>query len=365
MKGSSAASASRGHRLNRVRSSAIAIGVLGLAAALATPVSSAGATSNSSKAKKGFTIAYISQGTSNSWAAQIDAVVNATAQKSGVVKKLVYFNGEGSATTQLPLISTAVAEHPDAIVLIPLGSSADVGPVERAMAEKIPVVLCASTIASNNYTSIVNVNYAKAALPLANWLMDEMHHKGNLLDIGGLAGNATTLDYDNALNTALKKNPNVHVVYKADASYSISTAKQLASTAIASGKQINGAWGDGGEAVTGIEQAYIDSKVRPIPPIAGGAATNGIIRLAVQNNIPSAMLQFPAAMGKLCLTDAINVLQGKKVPKVIDVSALPQYADIFSPNLTKFFNPKYTDDYYLGTNSVLTTSQLAAINLTK
>src|SRR6266581_8809990 len=107
---------------------------LALGAISAIGLAACGGTSSSSSATsaKRVTIAFISQGTSNSWAAQLDAVARKTAKQLGV--KLVYYNGQGDATKQLPEIQTAIATHPDAMVLVPLGQASDTGPVERAMA---------------------------------------------------------------------------------------------------------------------------------------------------------------------------------------------------------------------------------------
>ena len=195
------------------------------------------------------TIAFISQGTSNSWAAQLDAVAKKAAAADGA--KLVYYNGQGDATKRLPEISAAAATHPDAIVLVPLGAAADTGPVERAFSSGIPVILCDSTVNSTKYTSLVSPNPATAAVPIAQWLADKMGHKGNLLYVGGLPGNTTTILYDQGFNKVMKKYPNIHVINAGNANYSISTAKQLAATAIAKGTKFGGSWGVGGEAVTG------------------------------------------------------------------------------------------------------------------
>ena len=308
------------------------------------------------------TIAFVSQGTSNSWAAQLDAVARKTAAQLGV--KLVYYNGQGDATKQLPELQTAIATHPDAMVVVPLGQAADTGPVERAMSSGIPVVLCDSKINSNNYTSLVNPNPATATVPLAKWLAKQMHFQGNLLYIGGLPGNGTTILYDQGFYATMKKYPKIHIVNGGNANYSISTAKQLAATAIASGKKFAGTWGVGGEAVTGILQAYVDSSVRPIPPNAGAAATNGSLRLAIQNHVQAAMLQFPPADSKVCIETAYKALKHQKVPKNINISSLKQYGNIYPP-LQRYYKSQYSDDLYVGTDAVLTKSELAAIHLTK
>jgi ABC-type sugar transport system substrate-binding protein len=228
----------------------------------------------------------------------------------------------------------------------------------------IKVILCDSATNSTKYTSLVNPNPATATVPLAKWLANKMHHKGNLLYIGGLPGNGTTILYDKGFKQVMKQNPNIHVVNGGNANYSISTAKQLVATAIASGKKFDGTWGVGGEAVTGILQAYADSKVRPIPPNAGAAATNGSLRLAIQNHVQAAMLQFPPADSKVCIETAAKAIKGQKVPKNINISLLPQYGDIFPP-LNKYYKSQYTDDLYVGTDSVLSHSELAAIHLVK
>ncbi len=333
-----------------------AISAIGLAACGGTSSSTSGTS------VKRVTIAFISQGTSNSWAAQLDAVARKTANQLGV--KLTYFNGEGNATTQLPLIQQAIAQHPDAIVLVPLGEAADTGPVERAMAAGIKVILLDSTVNTNDYTSLVNPDAATASVPLAEWLAKKLNYKGNLLYVGGLPGNATTILYDKGFYSVMNKYSNIHIVNAGNANYSISTAKQLAATAIASGRKFTGAWGVGGEAVTGIMLAYADSNIRPIPPVAGAAATNGTLRLAVQDNIQAAMLQFPPTDSQLAIQIAYKAIKGQPVPKIINVSTLSQYGDIFPP-LSSYYKPQYSDDMYVGTNNVLNDSELRSLNLLK
>jgi ABC-type sugar transport system substrate-binding protein len=342
----------------RNRRAFLLTGALATTAALVLVVASV---SSGARAKTP-TVAFISQGTSNSWAAQLDAVAKVTAKANGL--NLVYYNGQGDATKQLPQISTAAATHPDAIVLVPLGFAADVGPVERAMASGIPVILCDSSIDSQKYTSLVNPNPATATVPLAEWLAKKMNFKGNLLYIGGLPGNATTILYDQGFNKVMKKYPNIHITNGGNANYSISTAKQLTATALAKGTKFDGTWGVGGEAATGIFQAYIDAKIKPIPPNAGAAATNGSLRLAIENKVEAAMLQFPPADSKVCIETAAKVIKGEKVPKYINISSLKQYGSIFPP-LNRYYKPQYSDDLYVGTDAVLTKAQLAAIHLIK
>src|SRR5262245_64288471 len=166
------------------------------------------------------TIAFVSQGTSNSWAAQLDAVAKKTADQLGA--NLVYYNGQGDATKQLPELQRAIATKPDVLVVVPLGQAADTGPVERAMAQGTPVILCDSMVNTNNYTSLVNPDPSTAAKPLAEWLAKQMHYKGNLLYIGGLPGNGKTILYEKGFNGGWTEDPKIKVVTGGNAAYSTS-----------------------------------------------------------------------------------------------------------------------------------------------
>lgn len=345
----------------RIGSRRMRMGIAAAAAAL-VGLTACGGGGSTSGGTKTYTIAFISQGTSNSWAAQLDAVARKTAKADGV--NLVYFNGQGDGTKQLPEIDTAIAQKPDAIVLVPLGGAADTGPVERAMGQGIKVILCDSTITSDKYTSLVTPHAETAAVPLAQWLADKMNHQGNLLYIGGLPGNTTTTTYDQGFNSVMQKYPGIKIINAGNANYSISTAKQLAATAIASGKHFDGAWGVGGEAVTGLMQALLDAKVSPAPPIGGAAATNGILRLAIENKMEVASLQFPPTSSKVCIDTAYKAVKGESVPKSVNISELPEYGPILPP-LDKYYKSQYADDMYVGTDSVLSFDELKAINLVK
>jgi ABC-type sugar transport system substrate-binding protein len=111
-------------------------------------------------------------------------------------------------------------------------------------------------------------------------------------------------------------------------------------------------------------QAYLDAHVSPVPPIGGAAATNGILRLAIENKIDVASLQFPPTSSQVCIDTAVKAVKGESVPHSINISELPQYGPILPP-LDKYYKPQYSDDMYVGTDSVLTLDELKAINLVK
>jgi hypothetical protein len=97
-------------------------------------------------------VAFISQGTSNSWAAQLDAVAQQDG-KANAEARVLQRQGDGTSSSRSSRGPSRPARRDRARAA---DAAADSGPVERAMAMKIPVVLCNSKTETNNYTSLVN-----------------------------------------------------------------------------------------------------------------------------------------------------------------------------------------------------------------
>jgi ribose transport system substrate-binding protein len=347
----------------RGRSLAVSVLVLVTVVAVGCDVTSSGDKSEAGSKKAPYSIALLSQGSTNQFAAQFDAIAKKTAKENKDIKKLTYFDAAGSADKQVPQMENAIAQKPDGIVLVPMGRAALAGPVERAEAKGIPVVLCASGVDTDKHHTLVTRDPYKAGLENAEWLAKTLHGKGNIIIVDGIAGNDTSEQLGKAIRTVLKKNPGIHVVGKGYADFSIAKSKSLANTFINSGKRIDGAWGSGGESVTGIMQAFADSG-KKIPPVAGAAAINGALRLAKENHAQVAMFQFPSTMSKGCLDVMVRTLKGEKLPDFMDITKLiPGLENFHTEAVDKYYRPEYTDDYQTGSDKVLDKSDLRSLNL--
>ena len=102
-----------------------------------------------------YRIALAAQGTSNSWSALFDEHANWYAEQlgSGVIEELLYADAQASADKQVPQVEDLLAQEPDALILVPMGAAALAAPVERAMAQGVPVILCASAVETDNFVT--------------------------------------------------------------------------------------------------------------------------------------------------------------------------------------------------------------------
>ena len=104
-----------------------------------------------------YRIALAAQGTSNSWSALFDEHANWYAEElgKGVISELLYADAQASADKQVPQVEDLLAQEPDALILVPMGAAALTAPVERPMAQGVPVVLCASAVETDNFVTAV------------------------------------------------------------------------------------------------------------------------------------------------------------------------------------------------------------------
>src|SRR5215212_5633656 len=130
-------------------------------------------TYDTSKFKKNgpYKLALASQGPTNSWAALFDAHARWEVEKLGkdVVSELLYADANGSADKQVPQVEDLLSQNPDALILVPMGAAALSAPVERAMAQGVPVILCASGVETDNFVSEVGTNLFESGSSMAQW----------------------------------------------------------------------------------------------------------------------------------------------------------------------------------------------------
>ncbi|MCC7452425.1 MAG: substrate-binding domain-containing protein [Anaerolineae bacterium] len=310
-----------------------------------------GETYDTAKFKKNgpYKIALASQGPTNSWATLFDAHARWRVAQLGkdVVSELLYADANGSADKQVPQVEDLLSQNPDVLILVPMGSAALSAPVERVMAAGVPVVLCASTVDTDNFVTEVGTNLYRRGQADAEWLVQQLGGKGNIVQMDGIAGVSTAEIGKAGAKDVWAKNPNIKVLDAQYGNWSTAEAKKLMEQWIAKyGKDINGIWANGAQMAMGIMSAYLDAKL-PIPPIAGGEYFNGFLRMASENKLPFHATQYPPSMSVLCVDTAIKVLKGEPVKRFIDFRETIKEADDFTDkDISKYFNPKWSDDVF-------------------
>ena len=294
-----------------------------------------------------YRIAIAAQGTSNSWSALFDEHANWYTEELGkeVISELLYADAQASADKQVPQVEDLLAQEPDALILVPMGAAALSAPVERAMAQGVPVILCASAVETDNFVTEVGTNLFASGAGLANYMVQKLGGNGKVLMMTGIPGTSTSDVMEAGGKAVFKKHPGIEVIAEQPGNWSTAEAKRIMETWLVKyGDSIDAIWSGGAQMSQGIVSAYLDKGMK-IPPIGGGEFATGFLRQAIENDLDYGAWQYPNAMVVLCMDAAVNILRGRLVPRFIDfVDHIPDTGTFSDLEGRKYFNKEWSDD---------------------
>jgi ABC-type sugar transport system substrate-binding protein len=296
-----------------------------------------------------YRIALAAQGPTNSWATLFDEHARWYVDQLGtdVVSELLYADANGSADIQVPQVEDLLAQDPDVLILVPMGRAALSAPVERAMAQGVPVVLCASGVETDNFVTEVGTNLYAVGERQAQWLVDQLGGEGNIVQMNGIPGVDTAEIEALGAQSIWAQNPGINVLDVQYGQWSTAEAKSIMDNWLAQyGEDIQGIWSGGAQMSQGIISAYQDAGLT-VPPLSGGDYGQGFLRLAAENDIQFFAATYPNAMVILCIDAALQILRGEPIPRFINfIDYLDQTQDFTNADIDAYFNPNWSDDVF-------------------
>ncbi|MEZ4677154.1 MAG: substrate-binding domain-containing protein [Caldilineaceae bacterium] len=295
-----------------------------------------------------YRIALAAQGPTNAWATLFDEHARAYVEEKGpdVISELLYADANGNADTQVPQIEDLLSQEPDAMIVVPMGPSLQ-APIARAMAEGVPVVLCASNVPGDDFVTEVGTNLFDAGAGLAEFVANELGGQGSIVVMKGIPGVTTAEAMAEGAAATWAKFPDITILDEQYGNWSTAEAKKIAEQWIATyGADIQGIWSGGAQMSQGIIEAFNEANL-PVPPLGGGEYGNGFLRLAKEQNIQFAGWQYPNAMVRTCIDTALEILAGNPVKRFIDFrDSIPNTGTFTTADLDTFYNPDWSDDVF-------------------
>ncbi len=295
-----------------------------------------------------YRIAFAAQGTSNAWSALMDAHAYWYVEELGedVVSELLYGDAQASADVQVPQVEDLLAQEPDALILVPMGAAALSAPVERAMMQGVPVVLCASAVETDNFVTEVGTNLYTVGANLAMYLINTVGADGDFLMMTGIPGVTTSVIMEEGA-LAVFDSYGIELLDNQPGFWSPAEGKKIMETWLAQhGDGIDGIWTGGAQMAQGIISAYEDAGME-IPPIAGGEMQNGFLRSAMDHGFEFYAWMYPNAMITVCLDAAIQILQGEPTSRFIDfVDTMPEARPFTDAEAEDYYRPRWSDDVH-------------------
>lgn len=288
--------------------------IVGMLAACAKPEV---ATPTEAPAEK-YVIGISYQGPNNDWAINFKAHFEMTMQQefADKIEKVIYKEYGWDGEQQIADVEDLMTQGIDILIVGPHSDTGLDTTIESVKAAGIPVVVYNSAPGTDQYDALIKSDTVADSRYTAEWMVQRLGGKGNILIMGGAPGGSYAEDNIEGYNQALANYPDIKVLGYEYAYWTPATAKQIVESYIAKGDQIDGIIVSGLMGL-GCLEAFVDAGM-PIPPMTSGDGWTGFLRKAKEvgytdfGAIPTN--NFVYAVGVIRL--AFDVLDGKPFEKV-------------------------------------------------
>jgi ribose transport system substrate-binding protein len=271
------------------------------------------------------------------------------------------FNAGNDVATQTRQISNLIAEGVDGIVINAASTSGLNGVVQQACDRKIVVVSFDNTVDAKCGLT-VNTDQTKFGEQLAQFVVDQLKAKGNVVMVTGVAGTGADNDRNAGAKKVFAANPGIKVVATYSGSWDSATAQRQTAAQLPSLPKVDGVWVSGG--TDGVIKAFLEAG-RPVP-VAGGEAENGFRKYMAGVTPPKVngmSIGQPPFLSVISLELARAVIKGEHaktsvtIPFPMVTSDTVKIGETVFPDLPDSFFADFTDS---GPNATVVLCQEAA-----
>jgi ribose transport system substrate-binding protein len=281
----------------------------------------------------------------NGWREEMVCSIKAEALASGKVSKVILANRNGGPSEQIADLRNLISAGVNIIIVNPSDRKALDPVIKQATDRHIVVVAVDQAVDAPSAYVLTNDQTAYGRLG-AEALFKKLGGKGNVVEMRGIDGVPADADRHEGFTAALKDYPDIKVVASVFTGWSPDKGAQEMKNLISSGKHIDGIW------TSGIDKAVVDAyktaNLKFVPVV--GADNNGFMGQLIDlkdAGLVGIAVTNPPAVGGAGLSVALQVLEGKKMPRVIHLK--PEVYDSSTPEglewLKSLYDPKVDPNY--------------------
>jgi ribose transport system substrate-binding protein len=296
-----------------------AVALLALAA-----VSIAGAVTASAKPGKAhasYVLGVSNTLVGNGWREEMICAVKAQAEASGDVSKVIVADRNGGPAEQAADIRNLISAGANAIIINPSSSTALNSVIQQAESRGIKVVSVDQRVTAPQANNVTNDQVAYGRLG-AEWLFKQLHGKGNVVEMRGIAGVPADTDRHTGFTQALKKYPGIKVVKQTFTGWQFAPGGKQMLDILNSGVKVDGVW------TSGIDYTVVNAfktAGKPYVPIVGADNNQFLKQLQTVKGLRGAAVTNPATIGGAGAAVALKLLKGGSVPNWVKLT--PQLWD--------------------------------------
>lgn len=271
-----------------------------------------------------FVIGFSNAGVADGWLVTFKHGVEwAAAQNSDRIGKFIITDANWDADKQIRDIQDLMNQDIDLLLVNPVTLEALDPVLRRTMRAGTPVVSVVRRVKSDEaFVSFVTASDTALARLSAQWLVETLNGSGKIIVLPGQAGASPAEFRLRAAREVFGQYPGIEVLSVQYTDWSPAKGKEIMAALIQThGNAIDGVWADSGLQGSGSVEAFLNAGVSgaDVPPHTGGDL-NYMYQLAHKHSFPFIGIDYTAAIGIDGVRIALDVLEGKRVPKRFDLN---------------------------------------------
>lgn len=271
-----------------------------------------------------FVIGFSNAGVADGWLVTFKHGVEwAAAQNSDRIGKFIITDANWDADKQIRDIQDLMNQDIDLLLVNPVTLEALDPVLRRTMRAGTPVVSVVRRVKSDEaFVSFVTASDTALARLSAQWLVETLNGSGKIIVLPGQAGASPAEFRLRAAGEVFGQYPGIEVLSVQYTDWSPAKGKEIMAALIQThGNAIDGVWADSGLQGSGSVEAFLNAGVSgaDVPPHTGGDL-NYMYQLAHKHGFPFIGIDYTAAIGIDGVRIALDVLEGKRVPKRFDLN---------------------------------------------
>lgn len=244
--------------------------------------------------------------------------------KTGIEKKakelgyeVVVLDSQNDPAKEVSNMEDISVKNVDVVLLNPVDSDSAIASVMIANASDLPVITVDRVANGGEVVSHIASDNVAGGEMAANYLIEQLGGKGNIVELEGTAGSSATRDRGQGFENGIK-NSEFNLVAKQSADFDRTKGLSVMENIIQSKGDIDAVFAQNDEMALGAQKALEDAKMNDVL-VVGFDATDDAVEAVKNGKMAATVAQQPILIGEVAVNAVDKFLKGEKIDSFIPV----------------------------------------------
>ncbi|MPM81399.1 Ribose import binding protein RbsB [bioreactor metagenome] len=247
----------------------------------------------------------------------VDLKEGAEAKAKELGYELIVLDSQNDPAKEVSNMEDISVKNVDIVLLNPVDSDSAIASVMIANNNDLPVITVDRAANGGKVLSHVASDNIEGGKMAADFLMDKLNKKGNIVELEGIAGSSATRDRGAGFEEGIKKSE-FKLVAKQSADFDRTKGLSVMENIIQSKDNIDAVFAQNDEMALGAQKALEAANMKNVL-VVGFDATEDAVESVKKGKMAATVAQQPILIGETAVDAVHNVLLGKDIDNYIPV----------------------------------------------